>query len=191
MTRTFPLVICSLLAGLLLPRAGAADDDDGKALPQQQLNYGYAALYSAARGLRHSDKIFLVKLESGACQAVVEGLSEAMARITADLEKLDAADPDLRLDDEGLPEIELRKRDAVTRDRLLSFKPITGRTGMNFERTLLLSESGALNQLQFLVEELDQADPDPQRSAALKNIHASLKDQYAKVVGLLNREYFK
>lgn len=191
MTHALPLVIRSLLAGLLLAGAGAAAADGHDALPQRQLNYGYAALYNAARGLRHSDKIFLVKLESGPCQAVVEGLSDAMARIADDLEKMAAADPELRLDDEGLPEIERRKRDAVTRDRLLSFKPITGRTGANFERTLLLSESGALNQLQFLVEELDKADPDPRRSAALKNIHASIKEQYGKVVALLERQYFR
>jgi hypothetical protein len=182
----------TVLAGILIalaaaPVAARADDP----LPQRELNYGYAGLYGAARGLRHSAKIFLIKFESEAVESVVQDLSETMAGIVDELERLDAADPELSLDDEGLPEVERRKRDAVTRDRLLSFRPITGRTGASFERTLLLSESGALNQLQFLVEELDQADPDPRRSAVLRKIHGRITRQYAQVVALLDREYFK
>ena len=177
----------AVLAGTLqaTPAAAAA------ALSQQELNQGYAALYDAAKGLRHSDKIFLVKFESDAVQGVVEDLSRSMDGITNDLEALAAADPRVKLDDDGIPAIERRKRDAVTRDRLLSFKPLTGRTGKNFERTLLLSESGALNQLQFLVSELDEADPDPQRSALLQRTHRTVVRLYGEVVALLDRDYFR
>lgn len=122
---------------------------------------------------------------------MIKDLSDSMGWITAGLEELAQADARLRLDDDGLPVVEQRKRDAVTRDRLLSFKPIRGRTGKNFERTLLLSESGALNQLQFLVQELDEADPDPRRSAFLKKTHRELKRVYAEVVALLEREHFR
>jgi hypothetical protein len=181
-----------LSTGLVLAALGAGGPARAeKTLPQQQLNYGYASLYASAKGLRHSDKIFWVKYESEACQAAVKALSESMAQVAADLEQLAKDDRRVRLDDEGLPEIELRKRNAVTRDRLLSFKPVAGRTGMNFERTLLLSESGALNQLQHLVAELDEADADPERSAVLKKIHATIVKRYGEIVGLLNREYFK
>lgn len=181
----------TLLAGILLVGAAPAAARADEPLPQRELNYGYAGLYGAARGLRHSAKIFLVKFESEAVETVVQDVSATMAEIVDELERLDATDPDLRLDDEGLPQIERRKRDAVTRDRLLSFKPLTGRTGADFERTLLLSESGALNQLRFLVEELDKADPDPRRSAALRRIQARLQHQYGRVVALLNRTYFR
>jgi hypothetical protein len=182
-----PFLPLALTACLAATPALAGD----KALSQRELNYGYASLYDSARGLRHSDKIFLVKFESEACQAVVKDLSDAMGRIAKNLEALDRDDAALRLDDDGMPELETRKRDAVTRDRLMSFKPVNGRTGMNFERTLLLSESGALNQLQFLISELDAADPDPRRSAVLKEAHAEVVRLYGRVVNLLNREYFK
>jgi hypothetical protein len=186
------------LAGMLAagPAAGEEGDSKGKGkkkdiLPQRELNYGYASLYNAAKGLRHSDKILLIKFESEAVQAVMSKLSESMGRIAQRLEELAKGDPRVKLDNDGQTEIENRKRDAVTRARLLSFKPITGRTGANFERTLLLSESGALNQLQHLVAELDKADPDPQRSAVLKEIHAEVSGLYDDVVDLLNRQYFK
>lgn len=187
------------LAGLLLGGTGwAKDKDPGKeklkgqeTLPQKELNYGYASLYGAAKGLRHSDKILLIKYESEAVQAVISDLSESMDRIAKRLEELAKADPRVKLDDDGNPEIERRKRDAVTRARLLSFKPVTGRTGANFERTLLLSESGSLNQLQHLAAELDKADPDAQRSAVLQEIHAEIVKQYDAVVDLLERAYFK
>lgn len=176
-----------MLAGTLASGVTAG----AEALPQRELNYGYASLYSAARGLRHSDKIFLVKYESESVQAVVNDLSRSMDRVVERLEALAQADPRLRLDDDGLPAIEARKRDAVTRARLLSFRPLTGRAGADFERTLLLSESGALNQLQHLAAELDQADPDPQRSAVLREIHAEIARVYSRVVDLLNRRYFR
>lgn len=175
------------LAGTLASGAAAGKEP----VSLQQLGYGYASLYGATRSLRHSDKIFLVKFESPPVEKVVSDLSETMGRITQRLEKLAAADPRINLEDDGLPVIETRKRDAVTRARLLSFKPLTGRTGTNFERTLLLSESGALNQLKFLVAELDAADSDPQRSAVLKEIHRDLVRLYEDVVGLLDRQYFK
>lgn len=162
-----------------------------KRLSQQELNYGYASLHDAAKGLRHSDKIFLIKFESDACQAVVTDLSQSMGRLAAALEELDHADPDLRLDADGLPAIETRKRDAVTRARLASFMPLKGRTGVNFERTLLLSESGALNQLQHLIAELDEADPDPRRSAVLQQAHREVTRLYRDVVDLLERQYFR
>lgn len=187
------------LAGLLMAgTAGAKDKDpekeklkDRETLPQKELNYGYASLYGAAKGLRHSDKIFLIKYESEAVQAVITDLSESMDRIAKRLEELAKADPRVKLDDDGMPELETRKRDAVTKARLLSFKPITGRTGANFERTLLLSESGALNQLQHLTLELDKADPDAQRSAVLKEIHADIERLYGRVVQLLEKQYFR
>ena len=142
---------------------------------------------------RSSGKIhfLIVRDGTGFVQAVMSKLSESMERTAQRLEELAKADPRVKLDDDGQTEIENRKRDAVTRARLLSFKPITGRTGANFERTLLLSESGALNQLQHLVAELDKADPDPQRSAVLKEIHAEVAGLYDDVVNLLNRQYFK
>lgn len=178
-----------LWVAALLLAATAANAHEG--LSEQQLNYGYASLYNSVKGLRHSDKIFLFKHESEAVEAVIKDLSDSMGRITAGLEELAQADARLRLDDDGLPVVEQRKRDAVTRDRLLSFKPIRGRTGKNFERTLLLSESGALNQLQFLVQELDEADPDPRRSAFLRKTHREMKRVNADVVGLLEREHFR
>jgi len=187
------------LAGLLLGAAAWAGEKgpdkeklkDRETLPQKELNYGYGSLYGAARGLRHSDKILLIKYESEAVQAVIKDLSESMDRIAQRLEKLARADPRVKLDDDGNPEIERRKRDAVTRARLQSFKPVTGRTGADFERTLLLSESGSLNQLQHLAAELDKADPDAQRSAVLQEIHAEIVQQYGAVVDLLERAYFK
>lgn len=189
------LALAGLLGGgVAWGKDKAPDKDklkDRETLPQKELNYGYAALYDAAKGLRHSDKILLIKYESEAVQARVGELSEAMGRIARRLEELAKADPRVKLDDDGNPEIERRKRDAVTRDRLISFKPFTGRTGANFERTLLLSESGALNQLQHLAAELDKADPDPQRSAVLQEIHAEIVKQYGAVVDLLERAYFK
>jgi hypothetical protein len=162
-----------------------------EALSQQELNYGYASLYSACQGLRHSDKIFLIKFETDAVEKAVKDLSRSMDAIGKALEELAKADPKLKLDKDGMPVIETRKRDRVTRGRLLSFKPVAGRTGKDFERTLLLSESAALNQLQALAVELDESDPDARRSAFLKETRKTLLAHYDEIVDLLNREYFR
>src|SRR5688572_13181677 len=93
----------SWLALLLIGAAPAAAKQE-ETLSQRELNYGYASLHGAVKGMRHSDKIFLVKLESDACEKVVRDLSASMDRITARLEELARADPRLSLEDDGMPE---------------------------------------------------------------------------------------
>jgi len=68
--------------------------------------------------------------------------------------------------------------------------PIQGKTGKAFERALLLSQAGVLNNLRFLTQVIKDDEKSNQRKAFLSEAHARLDDLYQRVLNLLEREYF-
>lgn len=89
-----------------------------------------------------------------------------------------------------MPEMEKKKRQASQWDRAFSLAPIVGQTGKDFERTLLLTQSGALNQLCFLTEVMQDSEKSDTRKAFLTKVKQGFDGLYDKVVKLLNDEYF-
>jgi hypothetical protein len=154
------------------------------------LSQGYAQLYEAASGLQHVKKLLYVQFESEKVGAMIEDISKYGEKLAGQLERLVANYPGLRIDDTGLPEMEIKKRKAAQWDRTFSLVPIVGQTGKEFERTLLLTQSGALNQLRFLAEVMHDSEKDDNRKAFLREVKQGFDSLYDKVVKLLNDEYF-
>lgn len=156
----------------------------------RSLSYGYAQLYEVASGLKHVNKLLYVKYESDKVEAVINDISKYGEKLAGQLEKLAADYPALKIDDTGLPAMETKKRKASQWDRVLSLAPIVRQTGKDFERTLLLTQSGALNQLRFLAEVMHESEKDHNRKALLTEVKQRFDGLYDKVVKLLNEEYF-
>lgn len=156
-----------------------------------KLNQGYSLLHANASGLRLADKILLVKFESDRTHKVVTGISDDMADLTMQLEALPKRYPSLRIDLKPLPEIEERKQAAANKERVLSFAPVVGRTGPNFERTLLLTLSGALNQMRFLTQVMAEQERNADRKALLDGAHRRIVQRYKETLKLLNQAYYK
>lgn len=154
------------------------------------LNDGYSLLYGDVSGLANADKIFLVKFENDATQAVVTETADYMGELTGQLERVARDYPSIRLDLEPLPEIERETQAAATQARIKSFAPVVGRSGADFERTLLLTLSGGLNQLRHLARVMAEAERSAPRGALLRNAEDRLDALYAKIEQVLEDHYF-
>lgn len=154
------------------------------------LENGYAQMYGAVSSLAWTDKVFLIRFETDQVEAFGKKLSKNAKDLKADLEYLAEKTPWLDLENTGMPEIENMKIAAVQKDRLKSLLPIIGRSQPNFERTLLLSNSGALNQMQHLTSVMLGIEHDKKRRAFLQKAYSVFSDLYEDDIELLNSAYF-
>lgn len=187
------LVMAPLLAGAVACDRAASDpakapDDNAQRL---MLNQGYSMLYFDVSHVEFTKLLLLIKLESAPVSAIVTEISDYSAELASELERLARDYPALRIDLDPLPEMEKRKRADVSRERVLSFAPIVGRTGGDFERTLLLSLSAILSQESHLCKVMAAEEPDPGLKKFLLESKQGFDRLYDRVVKLLNRDYFK
>lgn len=163
---------------------------DSESSKNRELSYGYGQLYKTASGLKHVKTALHVKVASHTINALVEDISNYAEKLTGQLEQLDRDYPALRIDDPGLPELEMKRRRAVVWDQVFLMAPIEGKTGKAFERALLLSQAGVLNNLRFLAQVIKDDEKSNQRKAFLTEAHTRLDDLYQRVVNVLERDYF-
>lgn len=173
---------------LVLALAPAGAQDDSNTL--QLLNDGYSMLYAGSAGLQHADKAFLIKFESDATQRVVSNTAGYMGTLAADLEQLVRDYPSLRIDLQPLPAIEQKKQAAANTARIKSFAPVVGRTGADFERTLLLTLAGGINQLRHLARVMAEAERSDARRQFLNDAEDRMDGLYAEMQQLLNARYY-
>lgn len=179
------MVVAALLALFLAPVW--AQDDPGTL---KILNDGYSMLYSSSAGLQHADKAFLIKFENDATQRVVTNTADYMGELAEQLERLVRDYPSLRIDLQPLPVIEQKKQAAAYMARIKSFAPLIGRTGPDFERTLLLSLSGGINQLRHLARVMAEAERSDARREFLSDAEDRMDGLYAEMLQLLNAQYY-
>ncbi|MEO5733140.1 MAG: hypothetical protein ABIN96_08795 [Rubrivivax sp.] len=191
-----PCLLVAMLAGCGTTssgRAGGAPANSSQTGDAQldKLNQGYSLLQQNAAGLKLADKILLIKFESDRTHQVVTAISDYAGRLEKQLDELPARYPSIRVDLQPLPEIEKRKQAAANRERVLSLAPVVGRTGPDFERTLLLTLSGALNQMRFLTQLMAEQERNTGRAALLNGSHDQLQQLYQQTLKLLSEQYYK
>jgi hypothetical protein len=162
-----------------------------KADRQRELNYEYAKLYKAASGLRMLDELLLIKLESKETEQLIEQIASFGSRTKAELDDLVKAHPEVSLDDDGRTELSRESSRRQTRDRRKSFAPLTGSSGVDFERMLLLGQQGALYQLRFRVDVMADAETSEPRRAWLRKKRDELDRLYVQTLQLLDKRYFR
>ena len=155
------------------------------------LNDGYSLLYGNVSGLEVVDKILYVKITNDETSTIVDEISNYSAELAKELEMISEDYPSIRIDLDPLPEVEKAKQAAAQKERVLSFVPIVGRTGANFERTLLLTLSGGLNQLRFLCQVIAEEETNDQRREKILVAGDKFKELYVSTLKLLNEEYYK
>jgi hypothetical protein len=174
----------------MVPERSTNSLSDSESAKNKELSYGYGQLYKTASGMKHVKTALHVKVVSRTVTALVEDISNYTEKLTGQIEQLDSDYPALRIDDPGLPELEIKRRKAVVWDQVFLMAPIQGKTGKAFERALLLSQAGVLNNLRFLTQVIKDDEKRNQRKTFLTEAHARLDDLYQRVVDLLEREYF-
>jgi hypothetical protein len=126
---------------------------------------------------------------------------EEMGQVTNDLvsyyqqladtmQRLSKQYPAMRIDVAAMSEIEGDEREAIGADLANDFAPLTGKTGVEFEREALLMFYNALNEQRHLTGAMVGLETDRALRKFLETTKAQLDARYAKVGALLNRRYF-
>lgn len=186
--KSFPISAAIVVA--LIASAACADTPSGPT-PQRQLNYEYAKLHKAVSGLRLLDELLLIKLESDETEQLVKQIAAFGSRSKSELEDLARAHPEVSLDDDGRTDLARDASKRQQRDRLKSYAPLTGASGADFERMLLLGESAALYQMRFKVDAMADAETNEARRAYLRKMRGDLDRLYVQAVELLDKRYFR
>lgn len=190
--RTALRFLATLLPVVALAACGPGDADKVSAVDAQRLmlNQGYSMLYKDVSRVEFAKLILYIKVESQAVNALVTAISDYGGALEQDLERIARDYPAVRIDLDPLPEMEKRKRSGVNLERALSFAPVVGRTGRDFDRTILLSLSAVLSQERHLCKVLAAEEPDPGLKKVMLDAQQRFDALYDRVVALLDRDYF-
>tara|TARA_R100001460_G_scaffold9690_3_gene23106 strand:+ start:3595 stop:4260 length:666 start_codon:yes stop_codon:yes gene_type:complete len=188
-------VLACILAALMLQGCATPDtshaDEQASASQRKELNEGYSLLYDAVSGIQNMDKLLYAKVESDRVEKTITDISDYATKLTRDLERITEEFPAIKIDLKPLPELEAKKRELQSSANLKDLAPVIGKTGHVFERRLLLSLSGLLDQLKFQAQIMSEEEPDPALKAVLADAESRFAGLYEEVVTVLNEDYFK
>ncbi len=170
---------CSLFGPKPSQQTPASDPDS--------INTGYTLLYIIVAGQKSSDKVLLIKHVSPQVKDIIKEISEATGKIDAELKAFAKNDPDIQLERRVLPLIETKQRESAVAERVLQF---VGTSGKRFERLLLLSQSGLLTTERHIARVMRDSETHPGRKAFWEQTAKTFDELYAKLVKLLEDEYF-
>jgi len=159
--------------------------------PRQMLNEGYSLLYQDAGILDLAELILYVKVESDAVDSVVTAAAQIGGDVKKQLQQIAKDYPAVRIDLDPLPEMEKRKRAAISKDRARYFAPIVGHGGREYERTVLIGYNNGANHERHLCEVLAEAEPNANLKKFLLNTQRRYDELYRRTSALLEKEYFK
>jgi hypothetical protein len=199
--KVFTLLLASLAVGcanlekeskqpIVKAEAGRAKAHD---LSKQRLvlSEGYSLLYQEAGSLDLAELILYVKVESEAMNKVVTAVAEFGDQLKKDLERVAKDYPGVRIDLDPLPEMEKRKRAAISKDRARYFAPVIGHGGREYERTVLIGYANGINHERHLCQVMAEAEPDASLKKFLLDAEKRYDDLYDRVTALLEKDYFK
>ena len=191
------LLLTLLLGSLITSCAHVAEPRDKTAAKaprlskeRQVLSEGYSLLYQDARKFDASELVLLVKAESDAMKKLVTAVAEMGDQMTKDLERIAKTYPGVRIDLDPLPEMEKRKRKALSMTRAKEFAPVIGKGGREYERTVLLSFSNGLNHERHLCRVMADAETDASLRKFLLDSGTKYDALYEAAMKLLEKEYF-
>jgi len=189
-------VIRRLAIGLLLTLVGygqsshAGEPTSAKNTPRAQLSIGYSQLYQEADGIPKLKWILLFKDKPEEMGRVTHDLVSYYERLADTMRKLSKQYPAMRIDATAMSQIEADERKAIGEDQAKDFTPITGKTGVQFEREALLMFYDALNEQRHLTGVMLGLETNPVLKKFLETTKVQLEARHAKVGALLNRRYF-
>lgn len=188
------LAACLLLMPLLSAGCDKTDRDQAAAaeLDHQRLilSQGYSMLYSDASKLGIADLLLLVKLESQGFDDLVSELSTYGDELKVELKEASKNYPAMRLDLDPLPEMEQRKRNAIAKDRTIDFLPFSGKGRVEYERTMLISTSNALNHESHLCQVMADEETEPELQKLLRGCEQRYGELRDQALGLLRSDHF-
>ena len=161
-----------------------------KNAPRAQLSIGYSLLYQEADGIPKLRWILVFKDKPEEMGRITNDLVSYYQQLADTMRRLSKQYPAMRIDVAAMSEIEGEERKAIGTDLAKDFAPLTGKSGVEFEREALLMFYNTLNEQRHLTGVMVGLEPDPGLRKFLETTKAQLEARYAKVGALLNRRYF-
>jgi hypothetical protein len=188
-----------LVLGLVLTLALAACSETdvaqqpvaGLSTQRAMLSEGYSLLYADAAKLDAVELALYVKAESQEFNDFITAVSAYGDELKHELERLARDYPGVRIDLEPLPEMEKRKRFAIGKARMIEFAPLGGRSRLDYERTMLVSLSNALNHERHLCKVMAAEEPDAGLKKVLLAAERRYTGLYERAMDLLVRQHFR
>jgi len=183
-------------AALLLTLAACSGSSDSrkptpdKNAPRAQLSIGYSMLYQEADGIPKLRWILMFKHKPEEMGQVTNDLVSYYQGLADTMQRLSKQYPAMRIDVAAMSEIEGDERKAIGADFAKDFAPLIGKTGVEFEREVLLMFYDTLNEQRHLAGVMVELETDAALRKFLETTKAQLDSRYAKVGALLNRRYF-
>jgi hypothetical protein len=155
------------------------------------LNHGYAMLYEKAGEFSKIRKLLYVKGNTDTVGQFVDELANYGDKVQKELESMTRHYPSLSIEDNGLPVIERKKRSGVSHYFIKKMLPLVGRSGKDFNRTVLQTQKEELNQARYYVRALISEERESNRKHMLKAMQKRLDQFYKQASQLLEDNYFK
>src|ERR1700692_1676379 len=176
------LAACSQLSNARKPTPS-------KSTPRAQLPIGYSLLYQEADGIPKLKWILMFKDKPEEMGRVTKDLVSYYQQLADTMQRLSKQYPAMRIDVAAMSEIEGDERKAIAADLAKYFAPLTGKTGVEFEREALLMFYNTLNEQRHLTGVMVGLEIDAALRKFLETTKAQLEARSAKVGALLNRRY--
>ena len=189
LTRFVTTTLLLILAACSQSR-NATRPTPNKNAPRAQLSIGYTLLYQEADGIPKLKWILMFKDKPEEMGRVTHDLISYYQQLADTMRRLATQFPGMRIDVAPMSEIESDERKAIGDDLAKDLAPLTGKTGVDFEREVLLMFYNSLNEQRHLVGVMVGLEPDPALKKFLETTKAELEARYAKVGALLNQRYF-
>jgi hypothetical protein len=182
------LPACSHLSDASRPTAEKPPADQGG--PRAQLSIGYSLLYQEADGIPKLKWILMFKDKPEEMGRLTNDLISYYQQLADTMRRLSREFPAMRIDVAPMSKIEADERKAIGEDLAKDLAPLTGKSGVAFEREALLTFYDSLNEQRHLVGVMLELETDPALKKFLESTKAQLDTRYVKVGALLNRRYF-
>jgi hypothetical protein len=161
-----------------------------KNAPRAQLSIGYSLLYQEADGIPKLKWILIFKDKPEEMARLTNDLVSFYQQLADTMRRLSKQYPAMRIDVAAMSEVEGAERKAIGADLAKDFAPLTGKTGVKFEREALLMFYNSLNEQRHLAGVMVGLESEPGLKKFLETTTAQLEERYGKVEALLNRRYF-
>jgi hypothetical protein len=158
---------------------------------RQILNEGYSLLHQEAAKLNLTDLLLYVKFESDTFKSVLNDVAAVGGKVEKDLERIAKDYPAVKIDLDPLPVMEKRKRWDIGKDRAIEYAPGIGRSGRDYERTVLISMMNGVNHERHLCKVMATEEPEASLKKFLTDTEHGYDRLYNRIETLLNKEYFK
>jgi len=158
--------------------------------PRAQLSIGYTLLYQEADGIPKLKWIFMFKDKPEEMGRLTRNLVSYYQQLAETMQRLSKQYPAMHIDVPAMSEIEADERKAIGADLAKDIAPLSGKSGVEFEREALLMFYNALNEQRHLTGVMVGLEPDPGLRKFLETTTAQLQAHYEEVGALLNRRYF-